>query len=109
MSRASRTSEPQRPAGAARLVGVGDHPRAAAGIARAKSLGGLAAFALVGAASLANGEPPLGSLVRAVLGGVVCYLVAWAAAVAVWRHLLVAEARGAVRRRAAPRRGSEAA
>jgi hypothetical protein len=99
----SKAKKKAAPASNSRMVGIVDHPRAAAGIARAKALGGLGGFVLIGLASLVHGEPALGSLVRATVAGIACYVASWAAAVAVWRQLLVAEARGAHRRRVAER------
>ena len=43
------------------------------------------------------------ALLRALAGGVVGYVAAWACAVAVWRHLVVAELRAVRRHRAPPR------
>ena len=99
----SKAKKKPAPAASSRIVGIAAHPRAAAGIARTKAVGGLAGFVLIVLASLANGEPAVGALVRGVGAGIACYLASWAAAVAVWRQLLVAEARGAYRQRAAER------
>lgn len=106
-----KDSKPAAPATSdgRRLVGVAEHARAAAAVARAKSLGGLAGFVLGGGGALLGGEPLFDTLVRAVAGGIVCYLAVWGAAVVVWRQLLVAEVRNAYRRAgsaAAPRDGA---
>jgi len=87
------------------LVGLSAHPRVAASIRRAKSVGGMVAFALVLALSQKNSAPLATACFRALLGGVVGYLVVWAAAVAVWRHVLHARARETVARAAARRTG----
>lgn len=89
------------------LIGLIEHPRAKASVARTKSLGGIAGFLLGGAAALLVGEPATQALARALAGGVIAYLVTWAAAVAVWRQLLVAEARGVYERATAARREPE--
>lgn len=81
-----------KPAGSS-LPSVANHPRAGAQVARAKAWGGLAGFLLVGALSLRAGVPTADALLRAVAGGIVAYVGAWACAVAVWRHLVVAELR----------------
>lgn len=76
-----------------KLPSVANHPRAGAQVARAKAWGGLAGFALVGLLSWRAGAPIADALLRALAGGVVGYLATWAAAVLVWRHLVVAELR----------------
>jgi len=81
------------PAGSATLPSVANHPRAGAQVARAKAWGGLAGFVLVGLLSLRAGVPAPDALLRAIAGGIAVYLAAWAGAVAVWRHLVVAELR----------------
>jgi hypothetical protein len=67
------------------------HPRARRDIAMAKGWGGLAAFGVVLVLSLQAGVPLADGLLRAILGGVVGYVFAWGAAVAVWRHVALAE------------------
>ncbi len=52
------------------------------------------------------GVPWFDSLLRGLGAGVVCYLVAWIAAVAVWSHLAKAELE-VMRRRAEERRQAE--
>jgi len=84
------------------LPSVANHPRAGAQIARAKAWGGLAGFVLVALLSLRAGVPTGDALLRALLGGIAAYVAAWACAVAVWRHLVIAELR-AVRALAAKR------
>jgi hypothetical protein len=83
------------------LPSVASHPRAGAQVARAKAWGGLGGFALVAALSLRAGVPVADALVRALVAGVLAYVAAWACAVAVWRHLVVAELRAVRRHRAA--------
>jgi predicted lipid-binding transport protein (Tim44 family) len=69
---------------------VAAHPRAALQVARAKGWGGLVGFLLGGYLSL-----PTNTLVdagiRALVAGAVCYVVTWAAALFVWRRLVVIE------------------
>jgi hypothetical protein len=69
---------------------VAAHPRAARGVARAKSWGGLAGFLIAGYMSLPT-APLLDAGLRALLAGVVCYVVAWAGAVFAWRRLVMIE------------------
>jgi uncharacterized membrane protein YccC len=80
------------------LVGLSAHPRVAASIRRAKSAGGLVGFALVLAFSQKNAAPFATSCFRAVVGGVIGYLVAWSVSVVVWRHVLKARTRAAIAR-----------
>jgi len=79
--------------GDATLPSVANHPRAGAQIARAKAWGGLGGFLLVGFLSWRAGVPAADALLRAIAGGVVVYLAAWACAVTIWRHLVIAELR----------------
>jgi hypothetical protein len=67
------------------------HPRARRHIAIAKGWGGLIAFLL--ALKLARGAalPWPDAIERSVLAGVVGYVVAWAIAQTVWRHIALAE------------------
>jgi uncharacterized membrane protein YccC len=77
------------------LIAPKEDPRASAGIARAKSLGGLAGFALAAFASYSH-EPAFTIAERALIGGIAGYLVAWAVALAVWRRIMKAETRHAI-------------
>lgn len=101
---AKPTTRPTRSTDAA-LPSVANHPRAGAQVARAKAYGGFAGFALVALLSWRAGAPTADALLRALVGGVAAYLIAWACAVAVWRHLVIAELR-AVRAAVAARAGS---
>lgn len=69
---------------------VAAHPRAARSVARVKGWGGLAGFAIAGYLSLPTGTLADAGL-RALVAGSVCYVVAWAGAVFVWRRLVVLE------------------
>jgi hypothetical protein len=70
------------------------HPRAVRRVAEAKAWGGLGGFLLGGYLSLPTHSLAEAAL-RALIAGVVCYVVVWAAAVFVWRRLVVAELRHA--------------
>lgn len=70
------------------------HPRAVRRVAEAKAWGGLGGFLLGGYLSLPTHSVSEAAL-RALLAGVVCYVVVWAAAVFIWRRLVVAELRQA--------------
>jgi hypothetical protein len=77
--------------GGAELPSVSNHPRGGAQVKQAKGWAGLVGFGLVALLSW-RADVPLEDLVlRALAGGIVAYLVVWAVAVAVWRHLVVTE------------------
>lgn len=78
------------PEQSADVASVAAHPRAAHQVARAKGWGGLVGFALGGYLSLPT-HTLLEAAVRALVAGLVCYVFAWAAAVFVWRRLMVLE------------------
>jgi hypothetical protein len=89
-----------------RMISVAEHPRAGASVRRAKSWGGLLAFGLTLAAGLLGGVETSTAIGRALVGGVVGYIAVWAAAVAIWRHLLRAEAKAVLARVNARHSGS---
>lgn len=84
-------------------VSVAGTPRAAASVRRLKSWGGLVGFGLVLLASSRQGLPLADAALRALVGGIVGFLAAWTGGVAVWRHLLRAQAAVAAREAAAAR------
>jgi hypothetical protein len=69
---------------------VAAHPRASRGVARARGWGGLAGFLIAGYLSLPTSTLAATGL-HALLAGVVCYIVAWAGALFVWRRLVILE------------------
>jgi hypothetical protein len=72
---------------------IAAHPRAARAVARAKSWGGLAGFVLAGYMALPTNTLAAAGL-RALIAGVVCYVVTWAGAVFLWRRLVMLEIKG---------------
>jgi hypothetical protein len=72
-------------------IRVSAHPRAQRSIRRTRGWAGLIGFALVLMASLQAGVPDFESGVRALLGGIAFQLLAWAASVALWRRMIIAE------------------
>ncbi|HYB22453.1 MAG TPA: PilZ domain-containing protein [Solirubrobacteraceae bacterium] len=80
-------------AAAASGPSVAAHPRAARHVARAKGWAGLLGFLVAGYLSLPTNTLASAGL-RALVAGVVCYLVAWAGAVFVWRELMLLELAG---------------
>jgi hypothetical protein len=79
---------------------VASHPRARASVRRAKGWGGLIGFGIAAFLSFKAGVPAPDAGLRALGAGLVGYILAWACAVAVWRHLVVAEMRAAYERAA---------
>jgi hypothetical protein len=81
-----------------KAIRLSEHPRASVQIKLAKSWAGLGGFALAGWAAWHGGATFFDAALRAVLWGTVSYVVVWACAVQVWRHLAVAEVKAAERR-----------
>lgn len=75
---------------------VANHPRARYQVRRAKGWGGIAGFAIAGYLSYKAGVPTFDVGLRALVAGVVGYMLAWMCAVSVWRHLVQAELRAAL-------------
>jgi hypothetical protein len=78
---------------------VSDHPVAARQIARARAWGALLGFVLVYWLSRKAGLPFPESGARAIVGGLVARVLAWAAVVTLWRQLIPAQIAAARRRR----------
>ena len=76
-------------------VRLSAHPRARRHIAAAKGWSGIAGFAVVLFFSIQGGTPPADAVLRALIGGIGFSMLGWAAAVAVWRQLAVAEVHAA--------------
>jgi hypothetical protein len=81
---------------------VANHPRARYQVRRAKGWGGIAGFAIAGYLSYKAGVPTFDVGLRALVAGIVGYMLAWMCAVAVWRHLVQAELRALLERTQAP-------
>ena len=77
---------------------VANHPRARYQVRRAKGWGGIAGFAIAGYLSYKAGVPTFDVGLRALMAGIVGYMLAWMCAVTVWRHLVLAELRVALER-----------
>ena len=90
----SGESKASKEAGAATTDGdapnIAAHPRARRAIARAKGWGGLLGFLIAGYLSLPTNTIAAAGL-RALVAGVACYVGVWAAAVFVWRRLVMVE------------------
>jgi hypothetical protein len=74
---------------------VAAHPRASYQVRRAKGWGGIAGFALAAYFSYKAGVPYVDLGLRALIAGIVGYMLTWACAVTVWRQLVLAELRAA--------------
>jgi hypothetical protein len=77
---------------------VAAHPRASHQVRRAKGWGGVAGFGIAAYLSHKAGVPLVDLGLRAIIAGMVGYLLAWACAVTVWRQLVLAELRAAIER-----------
>jgi hypothetical protein len=86
------------------LIGPAQHPRARNLIFAAKAWGGLGGFLVTLAAAVLAGTPLFDAALHALAGGIVCYLVAWGAALSISRALMRAEAQTAVEAVLAARR-----
>jgi len=81
---------------------IANHPRARYQVRRAKGWGGIAGFAIAGYLSYKAGVPTFDVGLRALVAGIVGYMLAWMCAVTVWRHLVQAELRAALELSRAP-------
>ena len=72
---------------------VAAHPRASRSVARARSWGALIGFMVGGYMSMPT-HSASEALARAIVAGVVCYVVSWGGAVFVWRRLVILEIKG---------------
>jgi hypothetical protein len=75
------------------VVSIAQHPRAKAGIRRARTRGALGVFALVLALNLIGHQDAFDAVWRALLAGIVANVVIWRFAIVVWRHIIVSEVR----------------
>jgi hypothetical protein len=74
----------------ASAISISAHPRAVRMVRRAREMGGLAGFLVGGWMSLHTHSFPEAAL-RAVIAGLVCQVIVWAAAVLLSRYLIIAE------------------
>jgi hypothetical protein len=94
----ARGGKPAKRGGESKAVVLRNHPRARRQIGLAKSYAGLAAFVFAGWAAWHAGRPFFEVAERALLWGMAGYLLVWAVAVHVWRHVAIAEVRAAEKR-----------
>src|SRR3954467_9039728 len=88
-----KTDDPAARAGV--TVSLAAHPRARAGIRRARTRAALIAFALVLVLNLIGDQTAFDAIWRALLAGIVVNVIAWRCAIVVWRHIILAEVRAA--------------
>ena len=75
------------------VVSIAQHPRAKAGIRRARTRGALIVFALVLAINLYSDQELFDAVWRALLAGIVANVVIWRFAIVIWRHIVISEVR----------------
>jgi hypothetical protein len=72
-------------------VTISAHPRAKAGIRRARTRAALIAFIAVLALNLVGDQTVFDAVWRALLAGIVVNIIVWRCAIVVWRHILKSE------------------
>jgi hypothetical protein len=73
------------------LVTLSQHPRAKAGIRRARTRAAFIAFVVVFALNLMGDQELFDATWRALVAGIVVNIVAWRLAIIVWRHVVLQE------------------
>jgi len=74
------------------VISIAGHPRAARLVRRSREAAGLAGFLVAGWMSL-GANSIAGTLLRAIVAGLACQVIVWAAAVLLSKHLITAELR----------------
>jgi hypothetical protein len=85
-------------------VSISAHPRAKAGVRRARTRAAFLAFVLVLVLNLLGDQALFDAVWRALLAGIVVNIVVWRCAIIVWRHIIVSEIRQVEEERAERRR-----
>jgi hypothetical protein len=80
-------------------VSIAHHPRAKAGVRRARTRAAFGAFLLVLALNLVGHQELFDALWRALLAGIVVNVIVWRCAIVVWKHIIVTELRQEEERR----------
>jgi hypothetical protein len=75
------------------VVSIAAHPRAKAGIRRARTRAALIVFGLVLALNLVGDQDLFDAVWRALLAGIVANVVVWRFAIVIWRHIVISEVR----------------
>ena len=95
-AKAKKAKGAKKAKAAADGISVAGHPRAAAQVRRAKGFGGVSFFLITAYLSYKAQVPPDQVALRALIGGIGGYLLAWMCSVTVWRQLVLAELKAAV-------------
>jgi hypothetical protein len=80
-------------------VSIAAHPRAKAGVRRARTRAAFGAFLLVLALNLVGDQDLFDALWRALLAGIIVNVIVWRCAIVVWKHIIVTELRQEEERR----------
>jgi hypothetical protein len=72
-------------------VSIAAHPRAKAGVRRARTRAAFGAFLLVLALNLLGDQELFDALWRALVAGIVVNVIVWRCAIVVWKHIIVTE------------------
>ena len=72
-------------------VSISEHPRAKAGIRRARTRAALIAFIGVLVLNLLGDQTVFDAVWRALLAGIAVNVIVWRCAIVVWRHILKSE------------------
>ena len=75
------------------LVSLSRHPRAKAGIRRARTRAAFGAFVLVFALNLVGSQELFDAVWRALVAGIIVNVIVWRCAIVVWRHIVLNELR----------------
>ena len=73
------------------LVSISQHPRAKAGIRRARTRAAFIAFIAVFALNVMGDQALFDAVWRALVAGIVVNVVVWRCAIVVWRHIVLNE------------------
>ncbi|MDA0183836.1 hypothetical protein OJ997_26255 [Solirubrobacter phytolaccae] len=73
------------------LVTLSQHPRAKAGIRRARTRAAFLSFMLVLVLNLVGDQDPFDAVWRALVAGIVVNVVVWRCAIIAWRHIVLNE------------------
>ena len=73
------------------LVSISQHPRAKAGIRRARTRAAFIAFVAVFALNVMGDQALFDAVWRALVAGIVVNIVVWRCAIIVWRHIVLNE------------------
>lgn len=79
-------------------ISIAAHPRATRSVGRIKAWAGLLGFVVTLVLSWRAGVEPFELGLRALVAGLLFYLAAWFAALALWRQIVISEVKTEIRR-----------